>query len=408
MAKLIFRPASPILFAALGYLVLVVAGNNGIGTPMGDLRFAYQPWADEVLQGGKLLGISQPWVYPFPALAPILVSAILSPENLSTAWLLIQVLVTLALIAFMLNFQRDQGPSRQARFYASYALVALIVALGPVSISRIDAVSVQLAVFGIFLVSLQKDRAAAVLFTLAAWIKIWPIALFGAMVGATARIRTVMLTALFTTLSILTFGYLLGGNLNMLSFVIGQTERGLQIEAPVATPWLWLSIAGTGNSGIEYNQNLMTFEVYGDLTQLFAFWMGPIQLGAFLITFSLGLTARLRGVANINEIFVWTALTGVCDLIFFNKVGSPQFISWLAVPVVAGLLLATRKLGGAFFLVLALSLSTWLVYPILYDDILRGGVFGTLVLTLRNVLELALLVYANTRLTKLAFQKLAE
>jgi hypothetical protein len=42
---------------------------------------------------------------------------------------------------------------------------------------------------------------------------------------------------------------------------------------------------------------------------------------------------------------------------------------------------------------------------VLYDDLVWGGWAGTAVLTVRNLLELALLVYANVRLTALANQK---
>jgi hypothetical protein len=202
----------------------------------------------------------------------------------------------------------------------------------------------------------------------------------------------------------LIFGaWLVGGNASIFSFATGQLSRGLQIEAPAAMPWIWFGALGASDSGIRYNQSLLTFEVFGSGTELVATLLGLVQLGAILITFGLGWLASKKNASK--DVFAWTALTGVCDLIFFNKVGSPQFISWLAVPIILGVLLGAERWATASVLVLALSFSTWILYPVVYDDLLTGGPLGTVVLTIRNLLELALLVYANIRLTALATKK---
>ena len=67
-----------------------------------------------------------------------------------------------------------------------------------------------------------------------------------------------------------------------------------------------------------------------------------------------------------------------------------------------GVLFGLQRWRLAAGLVLAVSVTTWLVYPIFYDNLLTGGMAGTVALTIRNVLELVLLVYANARLTALS------
>jgi len=174
---------------------------------------------------------------------------------------------------------------------------------------------------------------------------------------------------------------------------------------------------GATDAGIYYNHALLTFEVFGPATQQIAFWLGPIQAGAVAITIVLGILGNraidkvqsvlgeISELASRNEVIAWTALTATLDLIVFNKVGSPQFISWLAVPIVLGVMLGVERWRLASTLVLGLSALTWWVYPLVYDGILASHAFATGVLLARNVLEVAALVYANYRLTALASKK---
>ena len=81
-------------------------------------------------------------------------------------------------------------------------------------------------------------------------------------------------------------------------------------------------------------------------------------------------------------------------MIAFNKVGSPQFIGWLAAPVIFGLLVrpATWRLPAV--LVAVLAALTQLIYPYLYDWLLVAHPSMVLLLTLRNLLEFVLLGWA--------------
>ncbi|MCC6855749.1 MAG: hypothetical protein IT189_06770 [Microbacteriaceae bacterium] len=92
------------------------------------------------------------------------------------------------------------------------------------------------------------------------------------------------------------------------------------------------------------------------------------------------------------------SLALVTALIAFNKVGSPQFVSWLAVPVVLGL--ATRAAGhGRSFrtpaiMVLVIAGLTQFIYPYLYTALLQVQVPMLIVLTGRNAMLFVLLGWA--------------
>jgi hypothetical protein len=85
----------------------------------------------------------------------------------------------------------------------------------------------------------------------------------------------------------------------------------------------------------------------------------------------------------------------------FNKVGSPQFISWLAVPIMLGLLYRVPNWRLPTILILAITLLTQLVYPYLYGSLLELEAVPASVLLVRNVLEIVALVLANVMLTRL-------
>jgi hypothetical protein len=123
--------------------------------------------------------------------------------------------------------------------------------------------------------------------------------------------------------------------------------------------------------------------------------------GALAITIFLGLRAYRAG-AETKHLFVATFLTATLDLIVFNKVGSPQFELWLAVPLMAGILFGLPNWRLPIIAGSTIALLTNLLYPIFYMDLMALGWLGIAILTMRNVLLIALLVWANLRLTKLA------
>jgi hypothetical protein len=93
-------------------------------------------------------------------------------------------------------------------------------------------------------------------------------------------------------------------------------------------------------------------------------------------------------------------------LIVTNKVGSPQFIGWLAGPVAVGLarpgadgLRPWRWTAG---LVLVIGGLTQIVFPMTYSAITAGMVGPSLVLVARNVLLVVLLVVVARDLLRMS------
>jgi RsiW-degrading membrane proteinase PrsW (M82 family) len=88
------------------------------------------------------------------------------------------------------------------------------------------------------------------------------------------------------------------------------------------------------------------------------------------------------------------ALALVAALIVTNKVGSPQFQSWLVVPILLWIVWDRRRAIAPAVLVLVIAALTHIVYPIVYQRILETQTPALVVLAARNVVLVVLLVWA--------------
>jgi hypothetical protein len=183
------------------------------------------------------------------------------------------------------------------------------------------------------------------------------------------------------------------------SFVLQQQDRGIQIESVMATPWMWL--AKFGLASIFFDDVVLTNQVSGELVLEIASVSNYILFSAIGITAFLAIRA-IRAGRDRTEVFVLASLTGVLDLIVFNKVGSPQFMIWMAVVLVALVYFGINKSKLALVVGAAILLLTQLVYPIFYLELLGLETLPLGLLTLRNLLLVGLLIWANVRLSKKA------
>ncbi|CAD5138745.1 conserved membrane protein of unknown function [Microbacterium sp. Nx66] len=368
--------------------------------PMGDVVLVYEPWATAAWSGGEVVGVTESWVYPQLALLPMMLAAGLAAPFLpllgvSGAYLIGWALLVTALDALAFAVLVGCGRVRARRTAAWFWCAALLL-LGPIALYRIDAVTVPLAVVaGLWLVT--RPTIAAALLTIGAWIKIWPGALLlAAVVAGRARLR-MLLTAAGVTAGVVVALLLLGADTEILGFLTAQTGRGLQIEAVAATPFLWMAV--TGAARIEYSYDILTFQIVAPGAEVVSTVLTPLLALAVVVVALAGGVKAARG-ASFARLFPPLALLLVTVLIALNKVGSPQFQTWLLAPVILWLVLDRRRARAAAALVLALCLLTCLVYPLSYDGLLRAEAAPVLLLTMRNVLLVILAVVSAVALAR--------
>ena len=359
--------------------------------PLGDVTSVYKFWTDQAIYGNFRVGIDSAWVYPIVAMVPMLAATVLGPEQYGSTWLT----MVLLLDAVALGFLTGWGRSRE-RVAAAWWWVAFLLLLGPVALGRIDAVTVPIALVGVVLIA-ARPRVAAVLIAVAMWIKIWPAALVGAALIALRDRWRVLGAVLVVSVVIIGIALVLGSGANVLSFITQQTGRGIQVESPVATLWLWRSLVGDPTAYVYWEPTILTYQVEGDGVQIASAIMTPLLVVALLAAAAVGVRAVRAGAAP-GDLLPALSLALVTTLIAVNKVGSPQFICWLAVPVVLGLATSAAGHGRSFrfpaVVVLVIAALTQVVYPYLYDELLAVHPLMVAVLTARNVLEFVLLGWA--------------
>lgn len=384
----------------LAHLWLGMLGLYAPGQPLGDVTGVYRFWiVDYAFAGHGWVGIDTVWVYPIVAIVPMIAAAAFGGDFYASTWLsLVMAVDALAFAVLVARGRRLDAPA------AGWWWIGFLLLLGPVALGRIDAITVPIAMIGM-LVLLTRPALAGALLAVAAWIKVWPAALVAAAVLAVRDRLRVLLAAIAVTLVVLIVALSLGAGANVLSFLTQQTSRGLQIESVIATPWMWDATLGAGHSRVYYDLSILTFQLQGPGVQTAAAIATPLLAVSALALLGLGALALRRGRAA-GEILPPLVLALTVALILFNKVGSPQFVTWLAVPIVFGLLAhaagLSRSVGVPAVLGLLIAGLTQVIYPYLYHELLDvPNLAMVLVLTVRNVLYLTLFVWAVVALVEL-------
>lgn len=374
--------------------------------PMGDVYLVYEPWSGCAwgfaeycgISGREIVGITEPWVYPALALVPMLAAwAFEGLVSYTPAWAILVTIVDAIAFAVLIGSARSRGRTVAAAFWLTF-----IVALGPVGMYRLEGITVPLAIMGALWL-IGRPWVASALLAIGTWIKVWPAALIAAAL-ITVRRRGAILggAALVSAVTIITVAAL-GGASHLFSFVSDQTGRGLQIEAPISALHLWFSALGVFDSQVYYDSDLLTFQVTGPGVEALIAVMTPL-LGISVIGVALLAVWGLRRGARFVALFPALALALVLALIVVNKVGSPQYMTWLIAPLVFGLVIDRATWSRPAIYALATALLTQIVYPIFYNFLMVAqpawGVVA--ILTARNVLLVAFFVWAVVHLVRVA------
>ncbi len=355
----------------------------------------YRWWA------GSFLGFDEPrpvldmpWVYPPGALAPVLLPGlvtVVSTPGYALAWSTMVTALDAVVVAALLR----RGATTAALWW-----LAFLVALGPVALGRLDAVVVPLAALGLLAATGGRTagatRWAAALLAAGAWVKVASGPLLLPVAAAARRPwRDVVLPAAAVSGAVVGTVLLLGGA--PFSFLTTQTDRGMQAEAVAATPWV-LGAALDGRTGVSYDDDLVTYEVSAPAAATAAGVL-DVVLPVGLAVAAAGLVvARRRGAAA--AVLLPSSLALTVWLVVANKVGSPQFVAWLAAPVVVALVAgAGRGVGPAWprvaaALTLVVAALTQVVFPWGYSAFVAGDPLVTGALAVRNAGLHALLVLA--------------
>jgi hypothetical protein len=375
----------------LVHAVLVVENLVAPNDPLGDVLSTYPAWWIAALASGDFPGLTAPGVYPFLALFPIAIAA----EGV-VAWFTLVIIIDAVALAFV----------TRRSLTAAYVWLAFQLALGPIALGRIDTVTVALAIIAVTILE-RSPRASGILVAVATWMKVWPIAI-GLAAMRTRRFASFSRWSIGTAVALAVAGIVVGDRLFAFSFLSQQQGRGIQVEAVAATPWLWDAWAA-GQAVVTYSAEFNAFEIVGPGTGFVAELLTVAQALA-LLAVGVVLAVHQRSVTTLSVSFGYSLLVLVSLLVTTNKVGSPQFVSWFAVPLVAMVLAnASRATTVLVTLIGSVAVLTHVIYPYAHYAFLELRTVPLVLVTVRNLAEIALLVTSSVVLfTQLRVEKLAK
>lgn len=344
--------------------------------------------------------LDESWVYPIGALVPMLV---LSFIGTTSTYLLAWWGMIIAVNALTLMVIRDKLPHG---YRAAWWWVAFLGCLGPIGMTRIDAVAAAAATIALVAIA-SYPRIATILITVAGWIKVahfaWllPLFLISLKRWNSNRWNSVFVPAAVLSALIISVELALGSGSRIFGFFSVQSGRGLQAESVFATPF---SVARLWVHGLipVHNESLLCDEYVGDAVSIVARICDPLLVIGALAVSVLVLLALRRGRLHSSELLSLATFATTLVLIVFNKVGSPQFIIWTAAPLVLCFAIpaSDRVFSWRFPLVVTLAFAamTQVIYPYGYGSFILGSPVMVIVGAIRNGLIVVLLGWALVNL----------
>ena len=354
----------------------------------------YRQWAMDGYNPADLEGKISPWVYPVLAQIPIFLANIAGPGLYLLVWTLIITALNAAGLWFLTSGRRSESGIAPAWWWLFFS-----VFMGYLSFARVEGITAPIVLVAL-LYAAERPVVAGLLLSVATWIKVWPAAVLVPFVIASRQRIQVLLSGVAVTAVVAVGTWLSGGLPHILDFLTNQGERGMQLEATFSTPWVWLSVFNIAGSRMADNTAINSTEVYGPGASVAAFLMQPLLILAAVAAAVLLVRALNRG-AEREELVLEGALMMVTAFIVFNKVGSPQFIIWLAPVIVAGLAHDWDRWKVPAALLMGIAMTTFVIYPLFYTPLIHAHPVMAAVLTTRNVLLVVLLWWSVQRTAEL-------
>ena len=277
--------------------------------------------------------------------------------------------------------------------------VAATTALGLILYDRQDLVVALVAAMAVGAVARGWSVPAYLVLAAGTAYKLVPILLlppcvlaFAAIRGRTGSSRQFTLAAMREALIagavlalVPVLMYFLCGGERAFVFLTFHSTRGLQVEASMAWPLFLL------DSSTQLGHSFGSYTLRGELADGIARATTPLTLLVvlFAVLVSVRGFRRIRDHRELTSHFVASSLLVWLGFILCTKVGSPQYLLWLAP--LAALLPFGRSARWWLVVLLASMVVTTLIYPCLYAEVKGTRIGDELIWTGPTPLGLALL-----------------
>jgi hypothetical protein len=358
--------------------------------------FIYREWTTAGFHDENLSGGPSPWVYPILALLPMAVAGIAGPGPFFFLWVLMITILNGLAIGKLTDWGRRPHSIRAAWWWLGFVFI-----MGWLGFARVDGFTAPLVLIALAY-GVSQPFVASLLLAIGTWAKVWPAAVMLALFTVVKNRVQVIIAGVAVSAFVVALAAGMGAVPRLLDFLTQQGDRGMQLEATFTTPWLWLSVLNVGGSHMYMNTDINSMQVDGPGTAVMAWLMQPLLVLAALVVAALTFWAlhngKRSGGVDRTELLLAGSLTMATAFVVFNKVGSPQFMVWLAPAVAVGLAHSFKEWRVPATMLIAIAIATFLVYPLFYDALSHNNPLMALVLTIRNVLLVVLFCWSMRRL----------
>ncbi|MHA7304029.1 hypothetical protein ACX80E_02105 [Arthrobacter sp. TMN-49] len=383
------------VFGTVHLVFLVFAGLLSLRGEAYSDTFIYRIWASVGFDETRILGPS-PWIYPLLALVPIAVAYIFGEGPFLFIWvLMIAGLNTLA-VGKLTSWGKNRSAIPAALWWISFS--ALMAWLG---FARVDGFTAPVVLIALSL-GVASPFLTSLILSVATWTKVWPAAVVLALFTVVKQRVRVVLAGMLITAFVVVLALSMNSAHKLLNFLLEQGDRGMQLEATFTTPWLWMSVLGLGDAHMYMNMDINSMQVDGPGSEVMSFLMQPLLVAAALLVAGLIFwalhTGKRSGGADRTALLLFGSLALTTAFVVFNKVGSPQFMVWLAPAVAVGLAHQWKAWRVPATMLIGVAILTFLVFPLFYNDLSNNNAVMAAVLTARNVLLVILFVWSVRQL----------
>ncbi len=367
--------------------------------------FIYREWAAAGFRDENLSSGPSPWVYPILALLPIAIAGIAGKGLFLLIWVLMITVLNGLAVGKLTGWGKNRNAIRGAWWWLVFVLL-----MGWLGFARVDGITAPIVLIAL-VYGVANPFVASLLLSIATWIKVWPAAVVLALFTVVKERLRVLAAGILVTGLVAVAALTLGVLPKLFHFLTEQGDRGMQLEATFTTPWLWLSVlnAGglnTGGTHMYMNTDINSMQVDGPGTEIMSHLMQPLLILAAVLVAGLIFWAlhngnrqgAHNGGADRTELLLAGSLTMATAFVVFNKVGSPQFMVWLAPAVAVGLAHCWKEWRVPATMLIGIAVATFFVYPLFYDALSHNNPLMALVLTIRNVLLVVLFCWSVRRL----------
>ncbi|WP_425353740.1 glycosyltransferase 87 family protein [Arthrobacter stackebrandtii] len=377
-----------------GVFLLAAAILSLFGQAFSDTEI-YRVWASVGFDSDRVIGPS-PWVYPILALIPMGIAYSFGEAPFLFIWvLMIAILNTLA-VGRLTRWGRNTKAIPAALWWIGFT--TLLAWLG---FTRVDGITAPIVLVALTIGTASPFLASAIL-SVATWTKVWPAAVVLALFTVVRQRVRVVLAGMLVTAAVVGLALAVGELPELLNFLLEQGDRGMQLEATFTTPWLWMSVLGIGGAQMYMNHDINSMQVDGPGSEIMSVLMQPLLIAAALLVAGLIFwalhTGKGNGGADRTALLLFGTLALTTAFVVFNKVGSPQFMVWLAPAVAVGLSLQWKAWRVPAAMLIGVGVLTFFIYPLFYGPLSENNPFMALVLTARNGLLVVLFAWSVRQL----------